>query len=213
MKLVMRSRTGAPAPSFILPFAAFAAGAVALAGCGGSVYNLGNVPGDAGDGGDGGQPATASQACFGGNDCDAGSGAASNGNGFGFDDAGESVVGTTPDAGSTVSANGGCAVTALTCPVGATSYTCTDNDDPWDGEPGLSCSFGTWDGNAVDYCCFPWPGVGGPCSPYATFPCDDTSYGYQCTPGTTPPQVDAKLSCGSAFPDSNGNSDYCCTYQ
>jgi hypothetical protein len=209
MKLAKRSRTGAQASSSVLSFAALAAGVLALGGCGGSVYSLGNV----GDGGHAeGAPA---ESCSGNAPC----GNSGNGDSFGGEDGGpdggSSVVvngsEAGPAGGSDAAASGSCVVKDLSCSGGATGYACSTGY-PTDGQHGLSCTSGAIEGYEVDYCCFPWPGDGGACTPYAGFPCDSNSYAYQCTPGTTPPAIDPKLSCGTNFVDSNGDNDFCCTY-
>jgi hypothetical protein len=189
-------------------------------GCGGSTYSLGNLPPDGG--GDavsgslapgqtstGGNDAGPNGFCFttgDGGGCDAGFG--SSGGGFASPDSGNGV--TTEDA--SVGTTNGCVVSSVTCPAGTTAYTCGGGDYPTEAQPDLSCADGPMNsGFDSNYCCFPWPGNGA-CTPYPDFPCDGNSFGYQCSPGTAPSQVVSSLSCGSPFPDSNGDSDFCCLY-
>jgi hypothetical protein len=189
---------------------------VASAGCGGATYELGNV-GDGGEGGaKGASQGSGDEFCFGDDaGCEGGSGfsSADGASGFSFGEAGNGNTTSGPEGGtSSGGSNGECTVTSLAaCPAGTTGYVCT-NDGPGEGQPTVSCSSGDIEGYDEDYCCFPWP-AGSACAPYPDFPCDAYSFGYQCSPGTFPPSVESKLSCGDAFPDSNGDNDFCCTYQ
>lgn len=212
MNLAEHSPPGVPKPFRLLVSACF----FALIGCGGSVYSLGNAP-DGGHAGDGSPPEqTSTGNNFGctGSDCDAGTSPVTDGaSTIAEDDAGTGITSST-DAGSATITGPSCTTNApVACSAGATGYACTSGNPEEDSMVDLSCSSGTIAGAAVDYCCFPWPGAGGPCAPFPGFPCDDNSYAYQCVPGTLPSSVDTKLSCGTNFPDSNGNDDYCCTYQ
>jgi hypothetical protein len=188
------------------------------AGCGGATYELGNV-------GDGGKKSGASEFCFSDGDggCEGGGGFSVNGgddgpSGFSFAEAGPNM--SSPDAGgssnSSASSSGGsngvCAVSSIGCPAGTTGYAC-EGASPAEGSEGtISCSDGAYTSSGTDYCCFPWP-AGSKCTTYPGFPCDDNSFGYQCSPGASPSQVVSQLSCGSPFPDSNGQNDFCCVYQ
>ena len=111
------------------------------------------------------------------------------------------------DAGTTTAA---CAPAPINCSGGATGYACSPTVNPTEAQPTLSCTSGVIGALGVEFCCFSWP-IGSACMPDETFPCSG-SYPYQCTPGKTPSDVDSKLSCGSSFPGSNGEDEYCCTY-
>jgi hypothetical protein len=201
-------------------------GLLALGGCGGSTYNLGNTPPDGGKDGGTGQAACFSfngdGGCEGGNtsgfdfgdaasvDCVSSSGDCDGSSGFAFDDGGKNNTGTT-DAG--VSTTSGCTAAAIACTGGATGYACPPGGvDPAMGQTTLSCTSGIIEGYNVDFCCFPWTAGTDQCTPEEGADCDDNSYGYQCTPGTAPSDVDTQLKCGEPFPDSNGSNDYCCTH-
>jgi hypothetical protein len=172
---------------------------VALTGCSGSTYSLGIAPADAGDGGSAAGP-TNDTACV-GSGCSGGPDHPGNGTDSGTN---------SPITGSSCTET----MTPVACTGGATGYACAANGNPEnDSLIALSCTSGAIVGFELQYCCFPWPGTGGPCEPLPHFPCGDNSYPYQCTPGAGPSDVDAKLSCGMAFPDPNGNDNYCCTYQ
>jgi hypothetical protein len=156
-----------------------------LMGCGGSVYSFGNAPGDAGAANDGPE---------------AQKGAGRNG--------------PTTDSGLNGASNCTAKVMPFACTGDAKGYACSASGNPQnDSLVAVSCTSGTINGYEIDYCCFPWLGTGGPCEPYPGFPCSNNSYAYQCKPGTLPSSVDARLSCGTNFPDSNGKNDFCCTYQ
>jgi hypothetical protein len=201
-------------------FAGFVAALLPSAGCGGATYELGNV----GDGGKKSGASSASGFCFSDDDggCEAGEGSSggdSNSNGFDFPDTGATNT-ATPDAGGSSSSsassgggatNGVCLVSSLGCPAGTTGYAC-DGASPAAGSEGtISCNDGAFTSSGTDYCCFPWP-AGSKCTTYPGFPCDGNSFGYQCSPGTSPSQVVSQLSCGESFPDSNGQNDFCCVY-
>lgn len=199
------------------------------------MYHLGDSPGDGGDaGGEGGPSQTSAEGNSGcsGSGCSGSGSSNGNSNGSGFeDDGGSATIGaddastgsgfgsadggsfTSDDAGTSGLSGPSCAAAPAACTGGAIGYACTSGAPEDDSQVALSCTSGTIQGSAIDYCCFPWPGAGGPCAPFPGFPCDGNSYAYQCVPGTTPPAVDPKLSCGTNFVDSNGNNDFCCTYQ
>jgi hypothetical protein len=197
MSLEPRLRMATPPFSPLLWLSGFV-GVLALYGCGGATYPLG-LFGDDGGSDDGGGSDARQTACTGGQrGCDGGDniGVADFDGGTGDGDA------RSP----------GCVVTALACTGGATGYSCPPAVDPTRDQPMLSCTSGVIDGYGVDYCCFPWTAGTMRCTPDKTFPCGN-SYAYQCRPGTQPPDLDPKLSCGTNFPDSNGENDFCCTYQ
>ncbi|HEY6460071.1 MAG TPA: hypothetical protein VIY73_07965, partial [Polyangiaceae bacterium] len=219
---------GVTAPFAVVAFACV----LGLTACGGSVYKLGDAP-DGGDAGEGGaaQASEVGNSGCGGGGCNGNGSSNGGGNGSGFVDEGGSATIGADDGGSgsttgyedasVFSADGGatgvsgpsCAAAPVACSGGAIGYACTSGNPEEDSQVSLSCTSGQIEGYAVDYCCFPWAGTGGPCAPYPDFPCGGSSYAYQCVPGTTPPSVEPKLSCGTNFPDSNGNNDFCCTYQ
>jgi hypothetical protein len=208
-------------------FAGLLAVLLPSAGCGGATYELGNV----GDGGKKSGASSTSGFCFsdddggceGGDSFSSGTGGSSdtgsNSNGYSFPDAGGPNM-ATPDASgssnsspsSSGSTNGVCTVSSIGCPAGTTGYAC-DGASPAAGSEGtISCSDGAFTSSGTDYCCFPWP-AGSKCAPYPGFPCDDNSFGYQCSPAASPSQIVSQLSCGTPFPDSNGQNDFCCVYQ
>ena len=205
MNLAPHLRAGRPASSPL-----WLACLVALSGCGGATYGIGTIPGDGGKDAEGGAPSgfCMSQGTGG---CDGGgnSGFAGDDGGSGLafgDDGGKS--GFAGDDGGATSA--GCTLAPIACTGGATGYACPPVVKPTEAHPNLSCTSGVIGGYGVEFCCFPWPS-GSACTPDETFPCNG-SYPYQCTPGTTPSDVDSTLSCGNSFPGSNGQNEFCCTY-
>jgi hypothetical protein len=222
MNLVLVIRIARPLPALLV------AGALALVGCGGATYSLGPtdrptsclvadgvvVSCDAGSD----QPITAN-----GGGASSTTNSGGNSSGSAGTDSGTLSVGSTGDDGGCPpghscnsggtddagTATSGCTAGSLACSGGATAYACPSNTDPWSAQPSLSCTSGTLD-TPSQYCCFTWPANTG-CRPFS-FPCDSNSFAYQCSPGSLPSTIDAKLSCGSAFPDSNGDNDFCCLY-
>jgi hypothetical protein len=183
---------------------------VALTGCGGATYSIGTVPGDGGKDAEGGGVALDCSS-LGGDGCEGGSGFS-----FGGDDGGSTLGfggdGSSgfafDDGGSVVSAE--CTQAPISCSAGASGYACPPGGiDPTQAQPNLSCTSGAIVGYQVEFCCIPWPS-GTACAPDESSPCD--GYPYQCVAGHKPSDVDSNLSCGTGFPDSNGEVDFCCTY-
>jgi hypothetical protein len=167
--------------------------ALALAGCGGSTYNVGNVTGDAGSGviaDAGSAKEDAPRDTFCDLDCGPGSSTFSSADG-----------GTTPPMT-------GCNPASVGCTGGAIGYSCASTGDMPDAGSLVCMSVGG--GFNPSFCCIPWSDPSGACAPLSEFPCD--GYAFQCSPGSSPPSVDAMLTCGPSFPDNNGNNDYCCTH-
>jgi hypothetical protein len=198
---------------------------LALGGCGGTTYNLGDTgDGGAGGGGGGGGGSRGGCLCVGPPDagncaCADGGGNAGIGNGSsgfgasaGGSGGGNGSSNAQPSGGGSNSGGFGasaCTAGAPGCSGGATGYSCSGGPPQ---ESGLSCDNGTRGSSTTVYCCIPWPS-GSACTPYPNFPCGGIgSYGYQCAPGTSPSDVNARLSCGTNFALANGDNAYCCTY-
>jgi hypothetical protein len=98
------------------------------------------------------------------------------------------------------------------CGPGAFGYSCTGSATP---NLSLNCSDPTYAGDAALYCCFT------PAS--TTVDCKDVTvssgcpgvgadFGFSCTGGETPDQINGSLVCGTAAPDPSGSGAllYCC---
>jgi hypothetical protein len=190
----------------------FAASAclIGLIGCGGSTYSLGTVGGDAGKEGGLNHTCFSEDPCEGGSGFSQDAGTSVNSGSGGEDNSGPVFV----DSGVAEVGSPSCTVTTIACPGGATGYSCScpPGDSCFEGNPGnqlpaLSCTSGAMNGS---YCCIPFSGSTATCIPFPDFPCDSNSYAYQCFPGSFPWNIDSKLSCGTSFPDSNGDNDFCC---
>jgi hypothetical protein len=100
------------------------------------------------------------------------------------------------------------------CTEGSLSYSCT-TARPDDGDTNLVCDRGTpgvgFEGGAPTlFCCAPYGQWASECAPSNVAGCGAESFGFSCSAGTSPDQVDTSLVCSEAVPSPGGTSDYCC---